>query len=181
MVYLQYLNRFECNVEIIEERGDAFEELYDDDDFQIQFCLRKDTVIFFSNLIYDRLEFLTRRNDPISPRNHLLTALCFYATGSFHSVIGDVSDMPMHKSTVGRIILQVSSAIASLSHQFIKFPTTQRDQRDVTEDFYKLAGFPGVFGALDCSHVWIQSPGGENGDTTGHTLLQGMLWRDNMV
>ena len=107
--------------------------------------------------------------------------LQFYATGSFHSVIGDVSDRPMHKSTVGRIIHQVSSAIASLSHQFIELPTTQREQRDVMEDFYRLAGFPGVFGALDCSHVRIQSPGGENGDTTGHTLLQGMLWRDNMV
>ena len=49
----------------------------------------------------------------------------------------------MHKSTIGRII-KVSGAIASLSHQFIKLPTTQRDQRDVMEDFYKLAGFPGV-------------------------------------
>ena len=33
MVYLQYLNRFDRNEEIREERGDAFEEL-DDYDFQ---------------------------------------------------------------------------------------------------------------------------------------------------
>ena len=68
MVYLQYLNQFERNEERIEERGDVFEEL-EDDDFQIKFRLRKETVIFVSNLIHDRLEFLTRRNDPVSPRN----------------------------------------------------------------------------------------------------------------
>ena len=85
MVYLQYLNRFERNEERIEERGDAFEEL--NHDFQIKFCLRKKTVIFVSNSIHDKLEFLTRRNDPVSPRNRLLMTLCFYAMGYFHSVI----------------------------------------------------------------------------------------------
>ena len=48
VVYLQqaYLNRFDRNEERIEERGDTFEELYDDDDFQRKFLLRKERVIF---------------------------------------------------------------------------------------------------------------------------------------
>ena len=34
MVCLQYLSRFDRNEKRTEERGDAFEELDDDDDFQ---------------------------------------------------------------------------------------------------------------------------------------------------
>ena len=114
------------------------------------------------NLIGDRLDFPTKRNNPISPKNRLLTALRFYATGSFQEVIGDVSDLD--KSTVCRIIHQVSNAIASLSPQIIKLPSAKREQREVMEDFYRISRFPGVIGALYCTHVRIQSPGGENGE-----------------
>jgi len=32
------------------------------------------------------------------------------------------------------------------------------------QEFYRVAGFPGVLGAIDCTHVCIQSPGGENAE-----------------
>lgn len=36
--------------------------------------------------------------------------------------------------------------------------------RAVSEAFYRIAAFPRVIGALDCTHVKIQSPGGEHAE-----------------
>ena len=37
-------------------------------------------------------------------------------------------------------------------------------RRETTAGFYRRAGFPGVIGAIDCTHVPITNPGGENGE-----------------
>ena len=79
-LYLQYLNRFERNGErIIEEIRDPFEDL-DDIQFQRRFRLKKETATSVLNMIEEQLEFPTGRNHPITPRNHLLAGLRFYAT-----------------------------------------------------------------------------------------------------
>ena len=54
----------------------------------------------------------------------------------------------------------VSKAIASLKAQYIHF----EPKRETTAGFYDRAGFPGVIGAIDCTHITITNPGGENGE-----------------
>ena len=66
----------------------------------------------------------------------------------------------VHKSTVCRIVRRVSKAIARLKGQYIRF----EPRRETTAGFYRRAGFPGVIGAIDCTHVPITNPGGENGE-----------------
>ena len=144
MLYLQYLERFEDNGERI--RWEPHEDL-SDVCFRKRFRLKKETVRSVLDLIGERLQFPTRRNNPISPRNRLLIALRFYATGSFQEVIGDVCNVD--RTTTCRIIHEVSDIIASLSPQFIKLPLTQREQREVMEGFFRISGFPGVLGTLD--------------------------------
>ena len=63
--------------------------------------------------------------------------------------------------TVSRIIRKVSTILSSLCQQHITFPTTQEDKLQTMQGFYEIANFPGVLGAIDCTHVAIQSPGGE--------------------
>lgn len=43
--------------------------------------------------------------------------------------------------------------------QYIKFPTTQSEKSVIQREFYDIAKFPDVVGALDCTHVKIRSPG----------------------
>ncbi|CAK1580296.1 unnamed protein product [Parnassius mnemosyne] len=67
-------------------------------------------------------------------------------------------------ATSSRIVKRVSQAIVSLRREFIIFPDTNRDQDRVKIDFYDIARFPNVLGCIDCTHVKIQSPGGDDAE-----------------
>jgi hypothetical protein len=88
----------------------------------------------------------------------LLLTLRYYATGSFVHECGDFAGV--HKSTAGQIIKEVSIALASLRSDFILLPTSGPELREIRQQFYTIAKFPGCIGALDCTHVRIKSPGG---------------------
>jgi len=91
--------------------------------------------------------------------NQLLIALRFYATGSFQLVVGDL--FAVDKATVCRTVHRVTEAIASLRQQYVKFPATEQDTMQL---FYSKSGVPGIVGAIDCTHVAIQSPGADDGE-----------------
>lgn len=55
-------------------------------------------------------------------------------------------------SSACRIISDISAAIARLYSKYIVLHTT------TTDKFYNIAQFPRVCGAIDCTHVRIQSP-----------------------
>jgi hypothetical protein len=65
----------------------------------------------------------------------------------------------VHLSTVSRIINKVSRAIARLYPRFIRLPENEAEIREVQVNFYQIALFPTVVGAVDGTHIKIQSPG----------------------
>jgi len=94
--------------------------------------------------------------------NQLLIALRFYATGTHQLVVGDT--FAISKPTVCRTVHRVTAAIASLRSKYVKFPTTLQQRRDVMNMFFTCSDLPGVIGAIDCTHIPIQSPEGQNGE-----------------
>lgn len=91
-----------------------------------------------------------------------MLALRFYATGSMQQVLGDIAGV--HKSTVCKCILKVSIAIASLARLYIHMPQTAEELNQTSYQFYNIAQFPKVIGAIDCTHIAILSPGSERGE-----------------
>lgn len=87
----------------------------------------------------------------------LLVCLRFYSTGGHLQTIADFAGM--HVSTVSRIISRVSRIIAMLGRRFIKFPDTEEALKEKQRQFYDIASFPRVLGAMDCTHIKIDSPG----------------------
>lgn len=98
------------------------------------------------------------RNTALTPAEMVLITLRFLATGSFLQIIGDFSGID--KSTASRVISKVIRVIARLKKQFINMPHTADEIKRVKEGFYRISRFPKCIGALDCTHVKIQSPGG---------------------
>lgn len=76
--------------------------------------------------------------------------------------VGDFSGVC--KSTVCIIVQKVSYAIASLHKDFIKMPLTEEELIEGSLAFYNIAKFPRTIGAVDCTHIRIQSPGGPNAE-----------------
>lgn len=112
------------------------------------------------------LVFLIRfwcRSRYIQPLTQVLIALRFYASGSFQIAIADFAGVSV--SSVCRVVKRVSLAIAKKKHAHIKMPATQEEMLECSRAFYAKAKFPRTIGAIDCTHIRIQSPGGEQAET----------------
>jgi len=134
---------------------------YDDRDFLTRFRLTKPAVEALLGHLGRRLDRLHKYGTSVPPMIQLLVALRFYATSSFLLVDGDI--FGLHKSSVSRIVARVSRAIASLRPLFIQFPAG-RKANTVQREFFEIAGIPGVVGAIDCTHIPIRSPGGQQAE-----------------
>lgn len=72
-------------------------------------------------------------------------------------VIGDT--VSLSQPTISRIILRVSTLLASLINETIKMPLTQERRNDNHQLFRVLGygngaiGLPGIDGAIDCTHI----------------------------
>jgi hypothetical protein len=88
----------------------------------------------------------------------LLICLRFFATNGHLQSLADFAGV--HLSTVSRIIInKVSRAIARLYPRFIRLPENEAEIREVQVNFYQIALFPTVVGAVDGTHIKIQSRG----------------------
>lgn len=70
----------------------------------------------------------------------------------------------MSKASCSIVVKRVTRAIARLASQEITFPSTSAHRAQVMHGFYATASFPGVLGAVDCTHVPLQSPGGNHAE-----------------
>nr|CBN82168.1 Putative nuclease HARBI1 [Dicentrarchus labrax] len=72
---------------------------------------------------------------------------------------GDAENL--NKGTICCTIRRVCLALKSFSNIFITFPGHRRPLY-FKEEFYKIAAFPNIIGAVDCTHIRIKRPSGEH-------------------
>ncbi|XP_046975194.1 putative nuclease HARBI1 [Vanessa cardui] len=134
---------------------------YSEDCFKKRFRFSKNVIHIILPKITGFLESETQRGLPITPLCQLLTALRFYATGSFQIVCGDI--MHISQLTVCNIVKRVSRALAMLMPDFIKFPANLRNIKAAFENLGCIGRAPGlknIVGAIDCTHIKITKPRG---------------------
>lgn len=87
----------------------------------------------------------------------------YYALGSMQLAIADFSGVC--KSSVCRIVPRVTFAICRHAQTYIFMPTSEEERVAAAAAFYhKFARFPRTIGAIDCTHIRIRCPGGENAE-----------------
>jgi hypothetical protein len=67
----------------------------------------------------------------------------------------------LSQPTISRIVKYISSAICLSLKTWVNFPNENKIP-EIKEQFYKIAKFPGVTMVIDCTHIPISSPGGDN-------------------
>lgn len=145
---------------ILRDRTNPMEE-YGDGEFLSRYRFTKQAILQLISML--PLEANTDdRGCPVPPLLQVLVTLRFYGAGTFQVVSGDLVNIS--QPTVSRIVERVTTVIAAgLFPALVKLPdSTQAAQ--VMQEFYRMGDFPGVTGCLDCTHVRIKSPGGEDAE-----------------
>ncbi|XP_030752360.1 putative nuclease HARBI1 [Sitophilus oryzae] len=149
------------NPKVFKVRPNYFEE-YDELEFFKRFRLQKQTCAMLLGLIRDEITSATDRNNAIHPETKIFLTLRFYATGCMLLTTGDFTGVS--KTSACIIVTQVTEAIASLRPRFVKLPEGEMECQRIKEEFYSIARFPKVIGTIDCTHVRIISPGGDQAE-----------------
>ncbi|XP_050563595.1 putative nuclease HARBI1, partial [Spodoptera frugiperda] len=91
----------------------------------------------------------------------VLSALSFYATGSYQRLVGN--DKYLGQTTVSKCVKEVTEALISprILNTFIKFPKSRLERDAVKNKFFSKYGFPGVVGCIDGCHFHIFTPNKE--------------------
>lgn len=129
---------------------------FDTDDDLTMFRLYRFTRIGCSHIIdrlTPRLQHPTRRNHALSPCLQVFIALRFYATGEI--LTSNMKTIGCSTSTGSRALRRVTLALVRLRDQHIKFPTTRAEVRRTQQEFFDVAGFPRVVGAIDGTQVGL--------------------------
>ncbi|XP_034830814.1 putative nuclease HARBI1 [Maniola hyperantus] len=137
-------------------------EVFDENEFKIRFRFTKNIVAeFLLPLLFQNSANCNNRGLPIPPIIQVLVALRFYATGNFQIVCGDLHKIS--QSVISKIVANISKALALKIGRFVKFPDAP-EQANVKMQFHRVAGFPGVIGCIDCTHIPIKNPNRQNGE-----------------
>lgn len=95
----------------------------------------------------------------ISKELKIFCALRFYATGSYQRSVGEEGTINLSQTVVHRAVHEVTHAIVqSMAAEYIKFPITLEERNRIKGHFMEKWNFPGVIGAIDCTHIAILKP-----------------------
>ncbi|XP_037876466.1 putative nuclease HARBI1 [Bombyx mori] len=121
-----------------------------DAEFTFRFRLNKAAVQLLLSEIMPHVKVTCNRNHGVAPLHQLLLTLRFYALGTMLISVADF--VGVSKSTASRIVHDISGAIAILYNKYIVMHPNHVDK------FFQYGQFPRVLGAIDCTHIRIQSP-----------------------
>ena len=101
------------------------------------------------------LEHPTNRSRALSPSSQVFIALRFYASGSKSALAECASLHGCSKSSASRALRRVTTALVNIRNHEVRFPTTPAAVTTAQREFFNVAGFPQVVGAVDGTLVGI--------------------------
>ncbi|XP_029963592.1 putative nuclease HARBI1 [Salarias fasciatus] len=132
---------------------------YDEDHLFERYRFSRDALKYLCRLLGPKIQHRTARSHALTVPQMVCVTLRFLASGSFLYSVGDAENL--NKATICRTVRRVCLALKSVINIFVTFPGHRRLPY-IKEDFYKIAAFPNVIGAVDCTHIGIQRPSGEH-------------------
>lgn len=131
---------------------------YSDAELVERYRLDSAGIRYVTDLLRDSLQSHTKRNKALSPETKVAITLRYLATGKMQLCNAD--DFGITQPTISRVITQTLVALTQpqVYTQFVKFPRTAQEIRTKQAQFYQIARFPGVAGAIDGTHIKIIAP-----------------------
>lgn len=143
-----------------------------DEDLMSMYGFPREFIYYLVELLGPSLSRPTQRSRAISPETQILAALGFYTSGSFQTRMGDA--IGISQASMSRCVANVTEALMERASQFIHFPADEASVQALKDEFYGLAGMPGVVGVVDCIHVAIKAPNAEDLSYVNHKGLHSL-------
>ncbi|XP_050734738.1 putative nuclease HARBI1 [Eriocheir sinensis] len=138
-------------------RKDVLNELNDAELIK-RYRLDREGILFVTNLVRAALKSDTNRSNPLTPELKVLITLRYLATGKMQQCSSD--DLGPSQSSISRAISKTIDALADVNvlKRFITFPVTQDSADRKKAEFFAIANFPNIVGAIDGTHIRIVAP-----------------------
>ena len=138
-------------------------DIYDDVELIKRYQMPRHVLLEVIDLIRDQVEHATKSSHAIPATLQIITALRFFAEGSFQLTSGDLSGIS--QPSTSQIVTRVATALQRISPQIIWFPRNIASQNVIKEGFYdeRRRRIPNVLGCLDGSLVEIKCPACDEG------------------
>ena len=117
---------------------EIFLDDFSDEELRSRYRFGRDSIEFLTEILENDLQRQTTRNHALSPTLQILVALRFFASGSFLQLIGDTVGLP--KSSVSRVVKDVSLALAQKQNEFISWRLLPNYKKS-SEGFMTKEGF----------------------------------------
>ena len=127
-------------------------------DFIDLYRIDKHGLHFFANKLKKNADLTRSTGAGLPVEGQLLVTLRYFATGNSIKSLQNTASLNLSVGSVYKCIVHVSSAIASLGNDFIKFPSTAKEITEIKRGFYEYGGFPAVMGAIDGTVIRIKPP-----------------------
>ncbi|XP_055850483.1 putative nuclease HARBI1, partial [Episyrphus balteatus] len=110
-------------------------------------------------LIDEIIPFLesSSRIHALPAHTKVLCTLRFFAQGSFQRAVGQDYLSSLSQTSVSRCITEVAIALNCIANRHVKFPRAAQFLQ-IKRKFFDIAGFPGVIGLIDGTHIKIAAP-----------------------
>ncbi len=130
----------------------------DDSELIRRYRLDRAGIVFVSENIREKLTSPTQRRNAIAPEIKVITTLRYLATGKMQLCSSD--DLGLSQPSISSVITQTITALSDplIVSQFIAFPLDIPTLQAQKTAFMHIAGFPGVVGVIDGTHVRIIAP-----------------------
>ncbi|CAC5415191.1 HARBI1 [Mytilus coruscus] len=119
-------------------------DVYDDFELIRRYRMPREAILNIVDILTDDLEPKTMGSHSVPASLQVLTALIYYARGSFQQVVGDFS--------------RTSRALAAKVADFIKFPLSPWEQLAVKQGFSSEFNMPNTVGCIDGTLIAIKRP-----------------------
>ena len=127
-----------------------------DEEVIAEFIMSKQEIKSVCFLVKDDMASLGSRSSDITLQEKVLICLKTLESGSFQNCSKDLAQVS--QPSVSKTVTSFSDSMVKLALKFIFMPPTRADIFETKHNFYQVAGFPGVIGCIDGSHIPIVAP-----------------------
>ena len=129
---------------------------YTEDEFIGEFRMNKQQVKSVCELVQDNMFTRGSRRQDLTVEEKVLVSLKTLASGSFQNCSKDF--LEVSQPTVSKTLSLFTDTMANKAKDFVYMPRNRMEEDKVKADFHAVAGFPGVLGCVDGTHIPIIAP-----------------------